>query len=102
MSWWWLIAGCAAAYLIKLSGFCIPARFLERPLIVRIAGCMTIGLLASLVVVNTIASGQQVSLDARLLALGAAAVALVLRAPFIVVVVVGAVAAALGRLAGLA
>ncbi|NLE17121.1 MAG: AzlD domain-containing protein, partial [Propioniciclava sp.] len=40
-------------------------------------------------------------LDARLAALGAAAVALWLRAPYLVVVVVGAIAAALARLAGL-
>ena len=64
-----------------------------------IAG-MTVGLLTSLVAVNTVVSGTTVVLDARLAALAAAAIALWLRAPYLVVVVVGAVAAALVRLAG--
>lgn len=99
--WWWILAACAAAYLIKISGYLLPERILNNPVIIRVAGCMTIGLLAALVVVNTVASGQQLTADSRLLALGAAIVALILRAPFIVVVIVGAVAAAVGRLAGL-
>jgi hypothetical protein len=40
-------------------------------------------------------------LDSRLLALGVAAIALWLKAPYIVVVLAGGLAAALGRLAGL-
>ena len=51
---------------------------------------------------NAFLTGTSVSLDARLVALLAAGVALVLRAPFLAVVVVGAAAAALARLAGLA
>ena len=66
----------------------------------RIAATMTIGLLASLTVVNTFSSGQQLVFDARIGALLAAAVALLLRAPFLVVVIAGAAAAALLRLAG--
>jgi len=62
---------------------------------------MTVGLLTSLVLVNTVVTGTALMLDARLAALAAAAVALWLRAPYLVVVVVGAVAAALARLAGL-
>jgi hypothetical protein len=62
---------------------------------------MTIGLLAALTVVNTVATGQTLAVDSRLGALAAAAIALLLRAPFLVVVIVGAVAAALLRLAGL-
>ncbi|MCC6497639.1 MAG: AzlD domain-containing protein, partial [Propionibacteriaceae bacterium] len=45
--------------------------------------------------------GQGVVLDSRLLALAAGGIALKLKAPYIVVVIVGALAAALGRLAGL-
>ena len=61
---------------------------------------MTIGLLASLTVVNAVASGQYLALDARLGALAAAAIALWFRAPFLVVVIVGAAAAAGLRLLG--
>ena len=50
---------------------------------------------------NTVGSSAGLSLDSRLLALAAGAAALRLQAPYLVVVLVGAVAAALGRLAGL-
>lgn len=66
----------------------------------RIAGTMTIGLLASLTIVNAVAVGQSVTLDARVGALAAAAIALWLRAPFLVVVLAGAGAAAGLRLMG--
>ena len=52
-------------------------------------------------VVNTVADGTTLSLDARVLALLGAAAALLLRAPFIVVVLVGVFVAATARLAGL-
>ena len=58
-------------------------------------------MLASLTILNTVGSGQRIVLDSRLLALGAAAIALRLKAPYLVVVLVGAIAAGLGRLAGL-
>ena len=99
--WLWILGACALAYLTKLSGYLVPQRVLEAPAIIRISGCMTVGLLASLVMMNTVADGQALALDARLLALGAGVVALMLRAPFLIVVVAGALAAALGRLAGL-
>ncbi|ANS79249.1 putative membrane protein [Serinicoccus hydrothermalis] len=99
--WLWILGACALAYLTKLSGYLVPQRVLASPALMRISACMTVGLLASLVMMNTVADGQRVVLDSRLLALAAAVVALRLRAPFLVVVVAGAVAAALGRLAGL-
>ena len=46
---------------------------------------------------NTVGKGQAIALDSRLLALAAGAVALKLKAPYIVVVIAGALAAALGR-----
>ena len=98
--WIWLLLACALAYAWKLVGYFVPARFLENPRMSRVAGTMTIGLLASLTVVNAVASGQDLAADARLGALVAAAVALAFRAPFLVVVLVGAGAAAVLRLMG--
>jgi hypothetical protein len=98
--WIWLLVSCLLAYLWKLSGYLVPASLLRDARMSRIAGTMTIGLLASLTIVNTVASGQSVSLDARLGALAAAGMALWLRAPFLVVVLVGAGAAAGLRLLG--
>lgn len=98
--WIWLLIACALAYAWKLVGYFVPARFLENPRMSRVAGTMTIGLLASLTVVNAVASGQALAADARLGALAAAAVALALRAPFLVVVVAGAATAAVLRMLG--
>jgi hypothetical protein len=96
----WLLLSCLFAYAWKLVGYLLPASLLQNPRMSRMAGTMTIGLLASLTLVNTLASGQALVLDARLGALVAAAAALFLRAPFLVVVLAGAGAAALLRLAG--
>jgi hypothetical protein len=98
--WTWLLLSCLLAYAWKLVGYLVPATLLKNPRTSRIAGTMTIGLLASLTVVNAAASGQALLLDARLGALAAAAVALLFRAPFLVVVLAGAGTAALLRLAG--
>ncbi|MHA7291579.1 AzlD domain-containing protein [Arthrobacter sp. MDT3-24] len=98
--WIWLLLACVLAYAWKLVGYFVPAKLLKDPRMSRIAGTMTIGLLASLTIVNTVASGQTLAADARLGALAAAAVALAFRAPFLLVVVVGAGAAAVLRLIG--
>ncbi|MFZ0530413.1 MAG: AzlD domain-containing protein [Propionicimonas sp.] len=97
----WVLFAAGTAFLIKLSGYLLPQAFLDRPAVHDLAAALTVGLLASLTVMNTVGDGQGISLDSRLLALAAGAVALKLKAPYIVVVIVGGVAAALGRLVGL-
>lgn len=99
--WSWVLLAAATAFAIKLAGYLLPQSLLDRPPVHELAGALTVGLLASLTVMNTIAGSVGVVLDSRLLALAAAAVALKLKAPYIAVVVLGALAAALGRLAGL-
>lgn len=96
--WGWILPGCAAAWAIKFAGYLVPVRWLQSPRMSRVAGCLTIGLLASLTAMNTVSAGAGLALDARLGALIAAAVALLLRLPFLVVVLAGAAAAALLRL----
>ena len=87
--------GC---YLLKLAGLSVPPAVLEHPVVERVADLLPVALLAALVAVQVFASGAEVALDARLVGLAAAVVALLFRAPFIVVVVVAALAAALVRL----
>ncbi|MBW4093961.1 MAG: AzlD domain-containing protein [Acidobacteria bacterium] len=99
--WWWILAASAAVFATKLLGYLVPASWMKHPRMERVAGTLTIGLLASLTMINTVASGTAVTLDARIGALLAAGVALWFKAPFLVVVVVGAAAAALLRLAGM-
>lgn len=97
----WVVLSAVTAYAIKISGYLLPQSVLDRPPIHELAGTLTVGLLASLTTMNTVASGQALVLDSRLLALAAGAIALKLRAPYIVVVIAGAVASALGRRLGL-
>ena len=99
--WGWVLTACAIAFATKLSGYLLPTHWLERPHVARTTSAMTVGLLASLIALNTVTSGRSLVLDARLLALGAAAVALTLRAPFLVVVLVGALTAGVARQAGM-
>lgn len=98
--WIWVLLAAAIAYLTKLLGYLVPEKVLANPRMSHVAGTLTIGLLASLTVVNAAASGTAVVLDARIGALVAAAIALWFKAPFLVVVLVGAAAAAGLRLLG--
>ena len=100
--WFWVLAACALAYALKLVGYLLPDRVLDDPRVGRMAGTVTVGLLAALVVMNAFGSGQALVLDARLGALLVAGAALCLRAPFLVVVILGAAAAAVLRLLGAA
>ncbi|MCF3169171.1 MULTISPECIES: AzlD domain-containing protein [Streptomyces] len=80
------VVGC---YLAKLVGLLVPAGVLERPLVQRMAALLPVALLAALTAQQTFGDGRQLVLDARAVGLGAAALALVLRAPFLVVVGAG-------------
>ena len=93
--WVAVLLACALAYATKLAGHLVPARRLEGRRMRRVTGLLPVALLTSLVVVQTFGSptGGFV-VDSRVVGLGAAVVALLLRAPFIVVVIVGAVVAA--------
>ena len=98
MTWWWAILGAGVGcYLLKLAGLSVPARVLERPLVERIADLIPVALLSALVAVQVFASGTHLTIDARAAGLAVAVVALVLRAPFLVVVVVAALTASLLR-----
>jgi len=98
--WLWILLACVVAWAIKFCGYLVPVRWLASPRTNRVATTLTVGLLASLAAMNTVASGPGLVLDARLGALLAAALALWLRASFVLVVLAGALAAALLRAAG--
>ncbi|MBI1624978.1 AzlD domain-containing protein [Comamonas suwonensis] len=95
--WQWILLACALAFVTKLLGYSLPERWMRNPRMAQVAASLTVALLAALTVMNTVASGTQLALDARLGALLVAAMALWLRAPFLLVVVLGAAASALLR-----
>ncbi|MBB1252582.1 AzlD domain-containing protein [Streptomyces sp. OF3] len=103
MTVWIAIALTAVGcYLVKLLGLAVPAGVLERPLLRRLAVLLPVALLAALTAVQTFGTDHgSLALDARSAGLAAAAVALLLRAPFLVVIAVAvAVTAALRALGG--
>jgi branched-subunit amino acid transport protein len=95
---WAILGGGLGCYLLKLAGVSLPTRVLEHHLVARVADLIPVALLAALVAVQVFADGTHLSLDARAAGLAVAVVALVLRAPFLVVVVAAALTAALLRL----
>ena len=98
MTWLAILATAAGCYLLKLTGLSVPTKVLDRPLVQRIADLMPVALLSALIGVQVLGEGSRLVLDARLVGLAVAVVALLLRAPFIVVVFSAALAAALVRL----
>lgn len=93
-----LLAG-VGCYLLKLAGLSLPERVLSHATVERVADLIPVALLAALVAVQVGSAGTALTLDARALGLGFAVVALLLRLPFLVVVVGASVVAALARLA---
>ena len=92
--WTALLLACAGCYLLKLAGLSLPARVLSHPTVERVADLIPVALLAALVAVQVWSDGARLVLDARTAGLGFAVVALLLRAPFLVVVIGAAVTAA--------
>ncbi|MFF3766869.1 AzlD domain-containing protein [Streptomyces sp. NPDC001922] len=87
----WIAIGLTAVgcYLVKLLGLSVPAGVLERPRVKQLAALLPVALLSALIAIQTFGGdGRTLVLDARAAGLVAAALALVLRAPFLVVVAV--------------
>lgn len=101
--WIALIATAAGCYLLKYAGLAAPRRLLDNPWLQRFALAVPIALLAALIAVQALGDGQALSWDtARMAGVGAALLALVLRAPFLVVVVAAAGTTAALRAFGIA
>ncbi len=96
----WTVVLVTGAGTIALKGIG-PLILGGRELPLRVQGVVALlapALLAALIVTQAFADGRSLVLDARAAGLAAAAVALLLRAPVLVVVAVAALAAALVRL----
>ncbi|MDB1087771.1 AzlD domain-containing protein [Streptomyces sp. ACA25] len=98
MLWSALLLAALVCYALKLAGLSVPDRVLQDPRVRKVAALLPVALLAALVVTQTFATGQQLTLDARVVGVGVAVVAVLLRAPFLAVVGLAAGAAALVRL----
>ncbi|WP_320780952.1 AzlD domain-containing protein [Streptomyces sp. CRN 30] len=92
--WTAVVLTALGCYAVKLAGLLVPAGVLERPMVRRLAALLPVALLAALTAQQTFADGHALVLDARAAGLAAAAVALLLRAPFLLVVGVAVVVTA--------
>ena len=97
MIWIAVLATAAGCYAMKLAGLSVPEKVLDSPRVRTVAALLPIALLAALTAVQVFGHGQSVVVDARAAGLGFAVVALMLRAPFLVVVIGAAVVAAAVR-----
>ena len=96
---WWVVAGVGAATVVcKSAGPVFLGRRRLPPRLLALVDVLAPAMLASLVVTQAVAGERHLVLDERLLGLGAAVVALRLRASLLVVMVAAAATAAVVRL----
>ena len=95
--WAAVLVACGGCYILKLAGMSLPERVLADRRVRRIGALLPVALLSALVATQTFTTGQDLTLDARAAGLAVAAAAVLLRAPFLVVVVGAAGATALVR-----
>jgi branched-subunit amino acid transport protein len=93
--WGVVLAAGVGCYLLKLLGLSVPAAWVQRPWVTRVVEFVPAALLGALVAVQTATSGNRLVVDGRLAGLAVAALALALRAPFIVVLVLAGATGAL-------
>jgi branched-subunit amino acid transport protein len=95
----WLVVVTTGVATIALKGagpLVLGGRPLPAPL-ARVVSLVGPSLLAALVAIGTFASGQTLVVDERVLGVGAAALALALRAPILLAVVLAAAVTGVAR-----
>ena len=97
MIWAAVMLASAGCFALKLAGWSVPAHWLQRERLQRAAVLLPVPLLAALVVVQAFAGDRALVLDARAAGLAVALGLVLLRAPFLLVVVAAAATAALLR-----
>ena len=97
MNQYWIavIGTSAIAFALKYSGHSVPEKWLSHPRIQRVNALIPIALLSALVAVQTFTEKTHLMIDQRLLGLSVAIVALLLKAPFPLVVISAAASSAL-------
>ena len=92
--WIGIFATSVIAFLLKYLGHSVPERWLSHPRVLKINSMIPIALLSALVAVQTFTNDKTLVIDQRLAGLAVAVIALILRAPFAVVVISAAATSA--------
>ena len=94
-SYWIATIGTSViAFALKYSGHSVPERWLSHPKIQRINALIPIALLSALVAVQSFSEKSRLMIDQRLAGLCVAVIALMLKAPFPIVVISSAISSA--------
>lgn len=99
-AWWTVVLVGAATIAIKGAGPVLLGGKPLPPRIGRVIGLLAPALLAALVAISTFGAERALVLDERALGVGAAALAVVFKAPPLVAVVVAAAVTAAARALG--
>jgi hypothetical protein len=83
------------AFALKYSGHSVPERWLSHPKIQRVNALIPIALLSALVSVQSFTDKTTLVVDQRIVGLAVAITALLLKAPFPIVVISSAVSSAI-------
>ena len=100
MSWWPVIALCFAAFALKALGLVLGTRIDAETAERWSLELVVVPVLAALILVQTLSTGNRLVLDARAPALLVAGLLVWRRAPLIAVALAAAATAALLRLVG--
>ena len=92
--WIATIGTSVIAFALKYSGHSVPEKWLSHPKIQRVNALIPIGLLSALVAVQSFSEKSKLMIDQRLVGLAVAIIALLLKAPFPVVVLSAALSSA--------
>jgi branched-subunit amino acid transport protein len=92
--WLAVIGTSLIAFILKYLGQSVPKRWLSHPRILKINSLVPIALLSALVAVQSFTKDSRLIADQRMAGVGVAIIALILRAPFPVVVLSAAVTSA--------
>ena len=97
MSWAAILGLAAGCYLLKVLGLVLLGGRELTPTVDRCVGLLPAALLPTLIAVQTLTTDHRWVLDARAAGVGAAVLAAWRKAPFPVIIVVGAATTALVR-----
>lgn len=92
--WIAIIGTSLIAFSLKYSGHSVPERWLSHPKIQRVNALIPIALLSALVAVQSFSEKSRLMIDQRLAGLCVAVIALMLKAPFPIVVLLAAISSA--------
>ena len=89
MSIFWvsLLVTSALVFIIRFAGYLVPEKHLTNPTALRINTLIPIALLSALVAVQSFTDKASIVIDQRMAGLGVAVIALLLKAPFPIVVI---------------